>query len=149
VTVAVVFAETALVEIGNEAEASPAAISTDVGGLTDGELLVRVTTAPPAGASPFNNTIPCGSAPPLMVLGEIVNDFNEGGSNMNCADAELELSDAVIVTGVGAVTCSACTWNCIHAVLPGIVTVAGTGTAAGFELFITIVAPPAGTAAVS
>src|ERR1051325_11817990 len=33
--------------------------------------------------------------------------------------------------------------------LPGIVIVAGTGTAAGFELFITIVAPPAGTAAVS
>src|ERR1044071_5493917 len=104
-----VFAATAVVEIGNEAEASPAATSTDVGGLTDGELLVRVTTAPPAGANPFSNTIPCGSAPPLMVLGEIVNDFNEGGSKVNCAEAELELSVAVSVTGVGAVTCAACT----------------------------------------
>src|SRR6185503_17878966 len=93
--------------------------------------------------------MPCGCAPPLMVLGEIVSDFNEGGCKVNCAEAELELSVAVSVTGVGAVTCPACTWNCIHAVLPGIVTVAGTGTAPGFELLMLIVAPPAGTAAVN
>lgn len=140
---------TALVEIGNETDGSPAATKTDAGGLTDGELLVRVTTAPPAGACPLSMTIPCGCALPLMVLGEIVNDFNEGGCRVNCAEAELELSVAVTVTGVGTVTCPACIWNCIHAVVPGIVIVAGTGTAPGFELFITIVAPPAGTAAVS
>ena len=93
--------------------------------------------------------MPCGCAPPLIVAGEIVSDFNEGGCKVNCADAEPELSVAVSVTGVGAVTCPACTWNCIQAVLAGIVIVAGTGNAPGLELLRLIVAPPAGTAAVS
>jgi hypothetical protein len=42
-----------------------------------------------------------------MVLGEIVSDLNEGGCKVNCAEAEPELSVAVSVTGVGAVTCPA------------------------------------------
>jgi hypothetical protein len=144
-----VFAPTAFVGIGNEAEKLPASTTTDVGGLTAGELLVSVTTAPPADACPLSITIPCGCAPPLMVLGEIVSVFNEGGCKVNCAAAEPELSVAVSVTGVGVVTCPACTWNCIQAVLPGMVTVAGTGSALGFELLRLIVAPPAGTAAVN
>jgi len=147
--VAVVFAVTLLVEIGNEAEKLPGATVTDAGGLTDAELLERLTTAPPAGACPLSITIPCGCAPPLMVAGDIVSDFNEGGCNVNCADAEAELSVAVSVTGVGAVTWPACTWNWVQAALPGIVIVAGTGTAPGLELLRLIVAPPAGTAAVS
>jgi hypothetical protein len=105
----VVFVVTAFVGIANEADGLPASTSTDAGGVTDGELLVRATTIPPAGACPLSITIPCGCADPLMVLGEIVSDFNEGGCKMNCADAELELSVAVSVTGVGAVTCPACT----------------------------------------
>ena len=149
VTVAVVFVVTALVEIGNEAEKLPASTTTDGGGLTNAELLESVTTAPPAGAWPLSIAIPCGWAPPLMVAGEIVSDFNEDGCKVNCAEAEAELSDAVSVTGVGAVTCPACTWNCVHAVLLGIVIVAGTGNAPGLELLRLIVAPPAGAAAVS
>src|SRR5215204_7202381 len=148
-TVAVVFAVTPLVGMGNEAEKSPGATVTDAGGLTIGELLERLTIAPPAGACPFKITMPCGCAPPLMVAGEIVSDFNEGGCKVNCAEAEAELSAAVSVTGVGAVTCPACTWNCVQAVLPGIVTVAGTGSTPGFELLMLIVAPPDGTAAVN
>ena len=143
------FAVTPLVGIGNDAEKLPGATVTDAGGLTDGELLERLTTAPPAGACPLSITMPCGCAPPLMVEGEIVSDFNEGGCTVNCAEAEAELSAAVRVTGVGAFTCPACTWNCVQAVLPGIAIVAGTGTAPGFELLKLIVAPPAGTAAVS
>src|SRR6185503_2990651 len=130
-----VFAVTGLVGIGNEAEKPPGSTVTDAGGFTNGELLERLTTAPPAGACPLRITIPCGCAPPLMVLGEIVSHFKEGGRKVNCPEAEPELSVAVSVTSVGAVTCSACTWNCIQAVLPGIVIVAGTGTALGFELF--------------
>src|SRR6185369_10183804 len=53
------------------------------------------------------------------------------------------------VTGVAAVTCPACTWKCIHAVLAGMVTVAGTGSTPRFELLRLIVAPPGGTAAVN
>jgi hypothetical protein len=149
VTVAVVFAVTALVGIANEADELPASMSTDAGGLTNGELLVRVTRVPPAGACPLSIAIPCGCAPPLIVLGEIVSDFNDGGCKVNCDEADLELSVAVSVTGVGAVTCPACTWNCIQAVLPGIVTVAGTGSTLGFELLRLIVAPPDATAAVN
>ena len=148
-TVAVVFVATALVGIANEAEKLPASTITDAGGLTDGESLVSVTTAPPAGACPLSITIPSGCAAPVMVLGEIVSDFNEGGCKVNCAEAEPELSVAVSVTGVGVVTCPTCNWNCIHAVLPGIVIVAGTGTTLGFELLRLIVAPPDGTAAVN
>ena len=145
----VVFVVTALDEIGNDAEKLPAATTTDAGGLTDGELLVRFTRAPPAGACPLSITIPCGCAPPLMTLGEIASDFNEGGCKVNCADADPEFSVAVSVNGVAAVTCPACTWNCSQAVLPGIVTVAGTGSTLGFELLRLIVAPPGATAAVS
>src|SRR5258708_4648675 len=39
--------------------------------------------------------------------------------------------------------------NCVQAVLPGIVSVAGTGAALGLELVSATVAPAAGTAAVS
>src|SRR6185295_8188052 len=140
---------TALDGIANEAEKLPASTSTDAGGLTDDESLARVTTAPPTGACPLSITIPCGCAPPLMLLGEIASDFNDDGCKVNCTEAEPELSVAVSVTGAGAVTCPACTWNCIQAVLPGIVTVAGTGTTLGFELLMLIVAPPDGTAAVN
>src|SRR5215217_9302608 len=137
-------AVTLLVGIANEAEGLPGATVTVNGGLTNGELLERLTTAPPAGACPLSITIPCGCAPPLMVLGDIVSDFNEGGCKVICAEAERELSVAVSVTGVGAVTCPACTWNWVQAVLPGIVIVAGTGRALGLELVRLIAAPPAG-----
>jgi len=145
----VVFVVTALVGIGNEADELLGSTRTDVGGVTNGELLVRDTATPPAGASPLSMTIPCGCALPLMVLGEIVSDFNAGGCKVNCVEVDLALSVAVSVTGVGAVTCPACTWNCIHAVLPGIGTVAGTGRRLGLELLMLIVAPPADTAAVN
>jgi len=104
VTVAVVFAITPLVGMGNDAEKLPGSTVTDAGGFTIGELLERLTTAPPAGADPLSSTMPCGCAPPLMVDGEIVNELNEGGCKVNCVEAEAELSDAVSVTGAGAVT---------------------------------------------
>ena len=98
------FAVTPLVGMGNDAEKLPGSTVTDAGGFTIGELLERLTTAPPAGADPLSSTMPCGCAPPLMVDGEIVSELNEGGCKVNCAEAEAELSDAVSVTGVGAVT---------------------------------------------
>ena len=100
-----------VVEVDPDAEKLPGATVTDAGGLTKGELLERPTKAPPAGACPLSITMPCGCAPPLILDGEIVSDFNEGDCTVNCAEAEAELSVAVRVTGVGAVTCPACTWN--------------------------------------
>src|SRR2546428_10983592 len=49
VTVAVVFAVTLLVCSGNEVEKPPALKKTLDGGMTAGEMLVRVTAAPPGG----------------------------------------------------------------------------------------------------
>src|SRR2546426_10844214 len=149
VIVTVVFVVTAFVWIGNETEKLPGATNADEGGLTAGELLERLTKAPLAGAWPFSITIAPACAPPLMVLGEIESDFSDGGSTLNEADAGPELSVAVSVTGVGEVTCPACMKNCVQAVLPGIVIVDGTGAAVGFELVSVMVAPLAGTAAVS
>ncbi len=149
VIVTVVFVVTAFVWIGNETEKLPGATNADEGGLTADELLERLTKAPLAGAWPFSITIAPACAPPLMVLGEIESDFSDGGSTLNEADADAVLSVAVSVTGVGEVTCPACMKNCVQAVLPGIVIVDGTGAAVGFELVSVMVAPLAGTAAVS
>ena len=54
-----------------------------------------------------------------------------------------------MVTGVETVTWPACNWNCSQAVFGGMVTVAGTGAAAGFELVMLMVAPLAPTAALN
>lgn len=75
--------------------------------------------------------------------------LSDGGNTLNCTIAWPELSVAVRVTGIGEVTCPVCIWNCIHAVLPGMFTEAGTGAAAGFELVRLMTAPPAGAAALS
>jgi len=147
--VAVVGVATALVESGNEVEKSPGATVTVGGGLTDRELLDRLTTAPPAGAWPFSITIAPACAPPLIVAGETDTDCSDGGSTVSWSVAVLPLSVAESVTGVGAVTCPVWTVNWVHAMLPGMAIEAGSGTALGFELARAIVAPPAGTAAVS
>jgi hypothetical protein len=149
VTVAVVGAETALVGSETEAENDPAAMNTDAGGVTAGELLDSVTDAPPGGACPVSMTIAVGWAPPVMLEGEIDSDLSAVGVIVIRPDADFELRVAVIVASTGAATCPACIWNCVHAVLPGIVIVAGTGAALGFELARAIVAPVGGTAEVS
>src|SRR5712691_1257984 len=134
VTVAVVFAVTLLVWSGNDTEKSPAFTNTVAGGVTAGELLESVTAAPPGGACPVSITIAPACAPPLMVLGVIDSDFSAVGWTVRSPEAEPPLSVAVIVTGVGEVTWPACITNCVHAMLAGMVIVAGTGAALGFEL---------------
>src|SRR5439155_8239121 len=79
VTVAVVGAVTALVWTLNETDASPAAAVTVAGTFTAGESLDRLTTAPPAGATPLSMTTPPTVAPPVMLLGEIETSFTDGG----------------------------------------------------------------------
>src|SRR5215216_2258626 len=79
VTVAVVFCATAVVCSANEVEKLPPLTNTDGGGVTADESLVNETRAPPGGAWPVSMTIAPGCAPPLIVLGEIVNDFSAAG----------------------------------------------------------------------
>ncbi len=119
------------------------------GGIAEAESLLKSTTAPPAGAWPLSITIAPLRAPPLIVDGVSTMELREGGSTLNWRLAWPELSVAVSVTGVGEVTWPACIWNCIHAVLPGMLTDAGTGAARGLELVRLMTAPPAGAALVS
>src|SRR6185503_3829002 len=102
-----------------------------------------------AGATPLSMAMAWTEIPPLNVVGEIESDLIDGGSTVSCAEADPELSEAVMVTGVSVVTCPAFIWNCIHAVFPGMVTVAGTGAALGSELVKLITAPPDGAAVLS
>src|SRR4051812_27855982 len=83
VTVAVVFALTACVGSGNDTEKLPGSANPDGGGLTAGELLERVTAAPPAGASPLSITMAPGCAPPLIVLGLIDSDLSAVGRTVS------------------------------------------------------------------
>ena len=79
VIVAVVFAVTLFVWSGDETEKLPGSTNIDAGGLTAGELLERLTAAPPGGACPVSNTTVPACAPPLMVLGVIDSDFSAVG----------------------------------------------------------------------
>ena len=138
---------TLLVGMVKGAEKLPAGTVTVAGGLAAGELLERLTRAPPAGAWPFSITLPPDKAPPLMVDG-MDRDCSDGGCTVNWPEAETPFRVAVSVTGVGTVTCPAVIRNCVQASLPGIEIVGGTGAAAGFELVSAMVAPPGGTPAV-
>src|SRR5438067_10172358 len=82
-TVAGVLTETVLVSMDSEAEKDPAGAVAVAGGATTGELLDRAIFAPPGGACPFSMIINCGLPPPVMELGLICSDFNEGGCTVN------------------------------------------------------------------
>ena len=148
-TVAGVVAVTLLVGIWNTTEGLPAATVSTAGAWTAGELLLRLMEAPLAGATPLSMAMACTEIPPLNVVGDMESDWRDGGRTVSCAVADPELSEAVMVTGVSVVTWPAFSWNCIHAVFPGIVTVAGTGAAFVSELVKLMTAPPDGTAVVN
>jgi hypothetical protein len=66
---------TTAVVIGNVAVVAPAATVTLAGTwATAVRLLVSVTTIPPAGAGPFNVTVPVDGFPPCTLLGSRVRD---------------------------------------------------------------------------
>lgn len=142
-------AVTVVVGIWKTTEGLPAATVSAAGASTAGELLLKLMDAPLAGATPLSMAIAWTAIPPLNVVGEMVSDLMDGGNTVSCVDADPELSEAVMVTGVSVVTWPAFIWNCIHAVLAGIVTVAGTGAALGSELIKLMIAPLDGAAVLS
>jgi len=129
VTVTVVVVDTALVGTLKETDASPARAVAVAGGLTAGEPLVRLTTAPPGGARPFSITIPPAVAPPVIVPGESQRLFSDGGCTVIEIAADDEPSVAVTVTGVAAVTWPTVNPNGATAKPAGTVTEGGTGAA--------------------
>jgi len=72
-----------------------------------------------------------------------------GGLTVKDTDAEEAPNEAVIVTGVAAVTWPALNVKVARATPPGTVTVAGTGAAVGFEVVRLTMAPPGGVALLS
>ena len=54
-------------------------------------MLDRLTTAPPAGACPFSMMMPPAFAPPLIVVGVTLSDFNDDGMSVNWPVAEAPL----------------------------------------------------------
>jgi len=145
-----VFAVTALVWTLNTADGLPAATVTVAGTLaSEGLLLLRLTTSPPAGAWPVSMSVAWGVAPPVIVLGETVSDFSAGGCTVRLADADTPLSVAVMVAGVGVVTCPTWKVNWSKAKPAAMVWVEGTGAAFGSLLLRLTTAPPAGAGPVS
>jgi hypothetical protein len=118
------------------------------GVLAAGELLERLTTAPPGGAAPVSITITDVAAPPVMGLNTLM-DLSAGGCTVKLTDADVELYVAVSVTGVGALTAPTWNRNCSNAAPAGRVKVAGTGAAVGLLLERLTTAPPCGAGPVN
>lgn len=73
------------------------------GGLAAGELLERLTTAPPAGAAPVSMIVAEVVTPPVMGVNTLIL-CSAGGRTVNEVDADDPLSVAVSVTTVAAAT---------------------------------------------
>src|ERR1044071_4838500 len=119
-----------------------------VGGLAAGELLDRLITAPPAGAAPVSITITDVTAPPVIGLNTLM-DLSAGGCTLKLTDADVALSVAVSVTGVGELTDATWKRNWPNAKPAGTVKVAGTGAAVGLLLERLTTAPPCGAGPVN
>ena len=150
VSVAALLCATALVVTLAPPAEAPAGIEIVEGTLATAELLDRFTTAPPAGARPFNSTVTLAfGEPPVMLSGAARSSFSVRGSTVNWPEAETPFSVAVIVTGVALLTWPIETSTPALPRMAGTVSVAGTGTRPGFELLRATMAPPAGAAALS
>lgn len=116
---------------------------------TPGLLLVSVTTAPPAGASPFRKTVADAFPPETMVDGLIINWTRIGGTTVNCAakvapEAPDRVAETVAV--VLAVTWEVFAVNVALETPAGMATLGGTATTAGLLLDSVMFTPPAGAA---
>jgi hypothetical protein len=88
----------------NDAEVSPAATVTLAGVVAPLPVAPRDTVAPPAGAGPFNVTVPTAlAAPPITEPGVIVNESGTGGTMVNPAAAD-PLKSAVMSPEVATAT---------------------------------------------
>ena len=97
-------ADTAVVLAAKLALVLPAAIVTEAGSRTLGELADRLTTKPLVGAGAFRVTVPVVFEPPGTVAGARLIDASPTGTTVRTVVTGFPLRLAVIVDGVGEVT---------------------------------------------
>src|SRR5437762_10744459 len=116
-----------------------------------GVLLVRVTTAPPAGAAAPSVTLPVLPAGPVTAAGLTLTPTSPaaGGFTVSVAVLFTALSVAAIVAAVAAATCLVAIGKVTVVALAGTVTETGSVAAMGVLLASITTAPPAGAAAPS
>ena len=144
-------AVTALVFTENVALAAPAATVTLDGTVAEALLLERFTVAPPVGAAPLRVSVPVEGDPPVTLPGlsvmEVRVGLDEEGTTVSEAVMLTPAYEAVMVTGVDAVTAPVFTEN-VALVAPA-ATVTLDGTVAEVLLLERFtVAPPVGAAPV-
>jgi hypothetical protein len=110
-------------------------------------VLAKVTTAPFAGAAPFNVTVPVElAAPPTTAVGFSTTDVTAvaAGETVSGAVAFVALNVAVIVGVTAAATALVVTVNCAVVAPANTVTLTGTAAAAALVLAKVTTAPFAG-----
>ena len=149
--VAGVAAFTALVFTVNVALVAPAATVTLAGTVAADALLERETTAPPLGAAPLSVTVPVDDVPPLTVAGLTATEDSTAavaGFTVSRVVLVVPPYEAVMVTGVAAVTALVVIVNVALLVPAATVTLAGT-VAADTLLERSTTTPPLGAAPLS
>jgi hypothetical protein len=143
VTATAVSPTTRVVVIGKVVLLAPGATTRLSGRVaTPAASLASVTTAPPSGAGPVSVTSPVADPPPVRLEGVSVRDARAVGSTVSVADRVIPPQDAVMTTGVGAVTEAVVTRSGPVVQVDMMATLAGTAAIAGSELVNVTRVPP-------
>lgn len=113
---------------------------------TVGLLLVSATTAPPAGAGPFNVIVPDEELPPVTELRVTLTELSVAAVTVTLSVLVIPPYDPEIVTDVFAATGKVVTVNVAVVAPAATVTLAGTVATAVLLLVSATTAPPAGAA---
>jgi hypothetical protein len=136
------------VRTANVAEVAPAGTVTVAGTAAEAAaLLVRVTTAPPAGAGSRSVTVPTAATPPVTRPGCSVTETGSAGSTVRVAQRTTPAKRAATATGVAARVRLVSTEN-VAVVSFGAIRTHGGTRAAGLSLVSATSSPPAGAGSV-
>jgi hypothetical protein len=139
--VAVVVAETAVVEHMNVAETAPSATVTLVGAVALALLEERVATIPPVGAGPVRLIVPVEAVPPTTDVGDKERPSNVGANIVRVVDTVFDPLFAVMVATVLAATLEVVMTKDAEVEPAGTVTVVGVTALVLLEDTLTTVPP--------